>query len=225
MTEWSQNKEMRWEIKRIERGKTGEDIRREEGERSGIKTWGRKWNEEAREWTEEIIQDLPRKWDHQTHNHQETELSSSSSMCWRNDWWSGREWKGGKMKEGGQGMKVIEKARWEGNKTVGAERVWEQGWREEWMKWREFEESQVWKDQKRHQMEERRDCCCGESEKTKWEWRWMNERVEREIWFCWGWKTLQREGLSVGCYGDKEQTKMKMREGRREKWDERFSRP
>ena len=27
------------------------------------------------------------------------------------------------MKEGGQGMEVIEKTRWEGNKTVGAERV------------------------------------------------------------------------------------------------------
>ena len=29
----------------------------------------------------------------------------------------------GKMKEGRQGMKVIEKARWEGDKTVGVERV------------------------------------------------------------------------------------------------------
>ena len=27
------------------------------------------------------------------------------------------------MKEGGQGMEVIEKARWEGDKTVGAEVV------------------------------------------------------------------------------------------------------
>ena len=31
-----------------------------------------------------------------------------------------REWK---MKEGGQGMEVIEKTRWEGYKTVGIERV------------------------------------------------------------------------------------------------------
>ena len=30
--EWSQNNEMRWEIKRLERGETGEDIRREGGE-------------------------------------------------------------------------------------------------------------------------------------------------------------------------------------------------
>ena len=49
------------------------------------------------------------------------------------------------------------------------------------MKWREFEEKQVWKDQKRHQMEKKRICCCWECEKTKWEWRWMNERVENEI--------------------------------------------
>ena len=27
------------------------------------------------------------------------------------------------MKEGGQGMEVIEKTRWEGDKTVGVERV------------------------------------------------------------------------------------------------------
>ena len=32
---------MRWEIKRFERGKTGEDIRREGGEMVGIKTWRR----------------------------------------------------------------------------------------------------------------------------------------------------------------------------------------
>ena len=38
MMEWSQNNEMRWEIKRFERGKTGEDIRREGGEMVGIKT-------------------------------------------------------------------------------------------------------------------------------------------------------------------------------------------
>ena len=31
------NNEMRWEIKRFERGKTGEDIRREGGEMVGIK--------------------------------------------------------------------------------------------------------------------------------------------------------------------------------------------
>ena len=36
MMEWSQNNEMRWEIKRFERGKTGEDIRREGGEMIGI---------------------------------------------------------------------------------------------------------------------------------------------------------------------------------------------
>ena len=29
----------------------------------------------------------------------------------------------GKMKEGGQGMEVIEKTRWEGDKTVGVDRV------------------------------------------------------------------------------------------------------
>ena len=29
--------------------------------------------------------------------------------------------RGGKMKEGGQGMEVIEKTRWEGDKTVGVE--------------------------------------------------------------------------------------------------------
>ena len=141
MMELSRKNEIRWEIKGFERGEAGEDIRREGGEMVGIKSWGRKWNEEAREWIEEIIQDMSRKWDHQTHHHQETQWSLSTRMCWRNDWWSGREWKGGKMKEVGQGMEVIEKTRWEGDKTVGGER--EQGWREEWMKWREFEEKQV----------------------------------------------------------------------------------
>ena len=38
MMELSQNNEMKWEIKRFERGKTGEDIRREGGEMVGIKT-------------------------------------------------------------------------------------------------------------------------------------------------------------------------------------------
>ena len=38
MMEWSQINEMRWEIKRFERGKTGEDIRREGGEMVEIKT-------------------------------------------------------------------------------------------------------------------------------------------------------------------------------------------
>ena len=36
--ELSQNNEMRWEIKRFERGETGEDIRREGGEMVVIKT-------------------------------------------------------------------------------------------------------------------------------------------------------------------------------------------
>ena len=40
--EWSQNNEMRWEIKRLERDKTGEDIRREGGEMVGNKIRGRK---------------------------------------------------------------------------------------------------------------------------------------------------------------------------------------
>ena len=34
--EWSQNNEMRWETKSFERGKTGEDIRREGGETVGL---------------------------------------------------------------------------------------------------------------------------------------------------------------------------------------------
>ena len=38
MMEWSQNNEMRWEIKRFERGETGEDIRREGGEMVETKT-------------------------------------------------------------------------------------------------------------------------------------------------------------------------------------------
>ena len=37
MMEWSQNNEMRWEIKKLERDETGEDIRREGGEMVGIK--------------------------------------------------------------------------------------------------------------------------------------------------------------------------------------------
>ena len=53
---------MRWEMKRFERGKTGENIRREGGEMVVIKLeGGRKWNEEIREWIEEIIQDMSRK--------------------------------------------------------------------------------------------------------------------------------------------------------------------
>ena len=38
MMEWSQSNEMRWEIKRFERSKTGEDIRREGGEMVGTET-------------------------------------------------------------------------------------------------------------------------------------------------------------------------------------------
>ena len=38
MMEWSQNNEMKWEIKRFERSKTGEDIRREGAEMVGMKT-------------------------------------------------------------------------------------------------------------------------------------------------------------------------------------------
>ena len=74
MMELSQ-KAMKWdvEIKRFERDETGEDIKREGGEMVRIKTWRRKWNEETRKWIEEIIQDLSRKWDHQTHHHQETQ--------------------------------------------------------------------------------------------------------------------------------------------------------
>ena len=41
MMEWPQNNEMRWEIKRFKRGKTGEDIRREGGEMVGMKARGR----------------------------------------------------------------------------------------------------------------------------------------------------------------------------------------
>ena len=37
MMKLSQNNEMRWEIKRFERGKTGEDIRREGEEMVGTK--------------------------------------------------------------------------------------------------------------------------------------------------------------------------------------------
>ena len=37
MMELSQSNEMRWDIKRIERGETGEDIRREGGEMIVIK--------------------------------------------------------------------------------------------------------------------------------------------------------------------------------------------
>ena len=40
--ELAQNNEMRWEIKRFERGETGEDIRREGGEMVGIKSCERK---------------------------------------------------------------------------------------------------------------------------------------------------------------------------------------
>ena len=62
------------------------------------------------------------------------------------------------MKEGEQGMEVIEKTRWEGDKTVEVERVRRRMKRG--MDEMEVEERQVLKDQKRHQMEERRDCCC-----------------------------------------------------------------
>ena len=62
-------------------------------------------------------------------------------------------------------MEVIEKTRWEGDKTVGVEIVRTRMKRG--MEKREFEDKQVWKDQKRHQMEEKRDCCCGDSEKVK----------------------------------------------------------
>ena len=38
MMELCENNEMRWEMKIFERGETGENIRREEGEMVGIKT-------------------------------------------------------------------------------------------------------------------------------------------------------------------------------------------
>ena len=41
----------------------------------------RKWNEEMREWIGKMIQDLSRKKDHQTHHHQEIQLSLSARMC------------------------------------------------------------------------------------------------------------------------------------------------
>ena len=40
-----------------------------------------KWNEEMKEWIGKMIQDLSRKKDHQTHHHQEIQLSLSASMC------------------------------------------------------------------------------------------------------------------------------------------------
>ena len=42
---------------------------------------GREWNEEMREWIEKRIQDLSRKKEHQTHHHQEIQLSLSTRMC------------------------------------------------------------------------------------------------------------------------------------------------
>ena len=51
---------MKWKIKISEVCETGEDIRRKRGEMVRIKE-RRKWNEETREWIEEIIQDLSRK--------------------------------------------------------------------------------------------------------------------------------------------------------------------
>ena len=38
------------------------------------------------------------------------------------------------MKEGGQGMEVIEKTRWEGDKTVGGERMRKKNEERKWMK-------------------------------------------------------------------------------------------
>ena len=42
---------------------------------------GRKWNEEMKEWIGEMIQEFSGKKDHQTHHHQEIQLSLSASMC------------------------------------------------------------------------------------------------------------------------------------------------
>ena len=61
MMELSQSNVLRGEIKIFERGGAGEYIRREGGEVVEIKVRGKKWNEETREWIEEIIQDLSRK--------------------------------------------------------------------------------------------------------------------------------------------------------------------
>ena len=41
---------------------------------------GRKWNEEMKEWIGKMIQDMTRKKDHQTHHHQEIQLSLSTRM-------------------------------------------------------------------------------------------------------------------------------------------------
>ena len=49
------------------------------------------------------------------------------------------------------------------------------------MKCGEFEEKQVWKDQKRHQMEERRVCCCGERVRKQSESEDGGMRELREI--------------------------------------------
>ena len=46
---------------------------------------GRKWNEEMREWIGKMIQGMSRKKEHQTHHHQEIQLSLSTRVCWKND--------------------------------------------------------------------------------------------------------------------------------------------
>ena len=54
---------------------------REERWLEEISEEGRKWNEEMRKCIGEMIQDLSRKKDHQTHHHQEIQLSLSARMC------------------------------------------------------------------------------------------------------------------------------------------------
>ena len=116
------NNEMRWEIKRFERCETGEDIRREGGEMVRRKIWGRKevkWRNKGVERGDysRLVKEVRQSNTPSSRDSIEFEVR----LCWRNDWWSGREWKGGKRKEDGQGMEVIEKTRWEGDKTVVAE--------------------------------------------------------------------------------------------------------
>ena len=82
----------------------------------------RKGNEETREWIEEIIQDFPKKLEHQTHHHQETRWSLSQVRV--EEMIDGvEENEREEMKEGGQGMEVIEKTKLEGDKSVVVERV------------------------------------------------------------------------------------------------------
>ena len=115
---------MRWEIKTFERGKICEDIRREGGEMVEMKTCERKEVERRNKGVDRgdysrLVKEMRPSNTPSSRDSMEFECKDVLKK-WLMEW---KRMKGGKMKEGGQGMEAIEKTRWKGGKTVGVKRM------------------------------------------------------------------------------------------------------